>query len=786
MLKLKNIFKFYSLGDEKVAALDNINISFNKSEFVSILGSSGSGKTTLLNIIGGLDRYSSGDLIVDGKSTKEFKDKEWDSYRNSTIGFVFQSYNLIPHLSVLDNVSIALSLSGVSSVERNKIAKESLVNVGLEKHIYKRSNELSGGQMQRVAIARALVNNPKILLADEPTGALDSQTSIQIMELIQEISKDRLVIMVTHNPELAEKYSDRIVRLSDGCIVEDTRPYEKEIEKKDMPYKTKKTSMSFGSALKSSLKNLFTKKTRTLITVFAGSIGIISIGLVQAMSGGMNNYVDQMQKDTLSGLPITISQITSTNFNRIRSFGDRIDNKTESRDKEVITAEAEEESHTNIYSQDVLENGYTFIDFLEKNAGSFTSSINYVKGYNIKAVTKNYQGNYQEVLYSSGGLFGGNILSELSENSESIMDKYEVLASEDKEFKYPKSPYEAVLVVDYNSQLSKEQLKALGFDSDKEISYSDIIGKTYSIISNDNYYEQIGDEFYFTKSVVDEEMYKSGYEITIVGILKAKDSTTSILTTGINYTKSLVDMMTDMEKDSDIVKIQSENPNLNILSTNQGDIDGETYNSVMEYLGGKDTPVTIFIYPSSFENKEKIIGVIDNYNELIQEKFGQDTTAYKTNSIVYTDMAESIADTLSTMIDTITIVLTAFAAISLGVSSVMIGIITYVSVVERTKEIGIMRAIGARKKDISRIFNAEAMIIGFGAGLLGVIIAMLIVIPINNFIENSLDIAGFTASLPLTSAVGLVVLSIVLTFIGGLLPSRIASKKDPVVALRSE
>jgi len=788
MLKLTDIYKYYKLGEEKVAALNNVNISFGKSEFVSILGSSGSGKTTLLNLIGGLDRYSTGDLIIDGKSTKEFKDKDWDSYRNNTIGFVFQSYNLIPHLSVLDNVSIALSLSGVSSKERNRIAKQSLTDVGLEKHMYKKPNQLSGGQMQRVAIARALVNNPKILLADEPTGALDSTTSIQIMELIKKISKDRLVIMVTHNPELAKKYSDRIVKLSDGLVVEDTLPYIEELKDKNQKFKTKKTSMSFFTALKSSFKNLITKKTRTSITAFAGSIGIISIALVLAISSGMGSYVDTLQIDTLSGFPITISQTSSTSFDRLRRFtsptSDENNTKT---DGKTVSAQNEAEIHNNLYSEDVLGKGYTFSDYIVEKADKYSSSISFTSGYKMKALTNNYNGELMEVKAKSTYNRNVVLMNEIPTNSDYVLDQYEVIASVDDEFTYPTKADEAVLVVDSNAQLSKVQLEALGFKSDENISYKDIIGKTYSIIQNDNYYELNENSNIFNQRAINEDMYNNGFKIKITGVLMAdEDSMTSALSSGIGYTKALTDYMMGIEKDSKIVSAQKANTKESVIATNQSLLDETTYKLLMQQLGGDNTPIQILIYPKSFDEKEKIIELIDKYNKMVIDKYGSNEKDYKKYSIDYTDLAKTIASTMTSMIDTITIILTAFAAISLVVSSIMIGIITYVSVVERTKEIGIMRAIGARKKDISRIFNAEAVIIGLFSGLLGVLIASLITIPINSIISNSLGIEGFSAALPYVSGVLLVFLSVVLTFIAGLIPARLASRKDPVEALRSE
>ncbi|MGN1386254.1 MAG: ATP-binding cassette domain-containing protein, partial [Bacillus sp. (in: firmicutes)] len=793
MLQLQQISKQYKVGEDEFVALNDINVSFEKSEFVSILGASGSGKTTLLNIIGGLDHYSSGDLIVDGKSTKDFKDRDWDSYRNSTIGFVFQTYNLISHLSVLDNVSIALSLSGVSAKERNRLAKQALIDVGLEQHINKKPNQLSGGQMQRVAIARALVNNPKILLADEPTGALDSHTSVQIMELMKEISKDRLVIMVTHNPELAKTYSNRIIRLKDGEIIEDSRPVVDITDGDNKHFEMKKTAMSFGTALKSSFKNLLTKKARTSIIAFAGSIGIISIALVLAISAGMTSYVSNLQEETILSFPLTISQETSTSYDQLMEMAES-HRRSEASDNDIInvTMESDTTTHTNRYAEDVLGDDYTFIDYLEDNASQYAMSIMYGSGYEWKAVTENSEGSYQEVKPAGNALNMANMMTmstssslfkELPANADMILSQYEVAAALEEDFTYPTEPNELVLIVDADNRLDESTLKALGYDPNQEISFEDILGQTIGIVSNDDYYQQQGEDAYFTPKAVDEGMFTSGYQARIVAVLKEKESSgTSLLNAGIGYTQALKDYMNTVEKDTNVLAVQMDNPTVNVLSSNQGAIDDAAYKAVIQQLGGDTTPTEISIYPNTFEEKQKIIDTIEDYNQLVMEKYGEDSDEYKSYSIVYTDFAENLTSSMTSIIDTITWILTAFAAISLVVSSIMIGIITYVSVVERTKEIGIMRAIGARKKDISRIFNAEAIIIGLISGIMGVGLAMLLVIPFNSYISSGMEIEGFTASLPVTQAVMLIILSVILTFVASLIPARIASKKDPVEA----
>ena len=797
LLQLQQISKQYKVGEDEFVALNDINVSFEKSEFVSVLGASGSGKTTLLNIIGGLDQYSSGDLIVDGKSTKDFKSRDWDSYRNSTIGFVFQTYNLISHLSVLDNVSIALSLSGVSAKERNRLAKQALIDVGLEQHINKKPNQLSGGQMQRVAIARALVNNPKILLADEPTGALDSHTSVQIMELMKEISKDRLVIMVTHNPELAKTYSNRIIRLKDGEIIEDSRPVVNEADEDNKHFEMKKTAMSYGTALKSSFKNLLTKKARTSIIAFAGSIGIISIALVLAISAGMTSYVSNLQEETILSFPLTISQETSTSYDQLMEMAES-HQRSEASDNDIInvTMASDTMTHTNRYAEDVLGDGYTFIDYLEDNASQYAMSIMYGSGYEWKAVTENSEGGYQDVKPAGNALNMANMMTmstssslfkELPANADMILSQYEVAASLEENFTYPIKANELVLIVDADNRLDESTLKALGYDPNQEISFEDILGQTISIISNDDYYQQQGEDAYFTPKAVDEGMFTSGYPAQIVAVLKEKESSgTSLLNAGIGYTEALKDYMHTVEKATNVLAVQMDNPTVNVLSSNQGVIDEVAYTAVIQQLGGDSTPTEISIYPNTFEDKQKIIDTIEDYNQLVIEKYGEDSDEYKNYSIVYTDFAENLTSSMTSIIDTITWILTAFAAISLVVSSIMIGIITYVSVVERTKEIGIMRAIGARKKDISRIFNAEAIIIGLISGIMGVGLAMLIVVPFNSYISSDMEIEGFTASLPVTQAAMLIILSVILTFVASLIPARIASKKDPVEALRAE
>lgn len=772
MLQLKDIVKKYNTGGTEVEVLKKVNISFRESEFVSILGASGSGKTTLLNIIGGLDKYSSGDMLLMGRSTKEFTDRDWDSYRNGTIGFVFQSYNLIGHLSVIENVKLALSISGESNKENDIKAKKVLEDVGLGDHLYKKPNQLSGGQMQRVAIARALVTNPKVILADEPTGALDSKTSVQIMELIKEISKEKLVILVTHNPELARKYSDRIVSVKDGEIIEDTKPY---IEQEgNNGYELKKTAMTFSSAIKSSFKNLLTKKFRSLMTVVASSIGIISIGLVLAISSGMDKYIQTMQNENLSSMPITISS------NQI-NFGIGEDNNTSDSSEENLVPKSRRDVHKNLYSEDALGNGETFIKYIQENAKDYYSVIDFAKGYKIKALTKNTKGDIVDVKMDGQDNFRGNtIFSVLPEDKNLIMNQFEIVKSLEQNFEYPKGD-EVVLFTAKNNEIDKNVLKALGYSENAKVKYEDILGKEFSIVDNNNYYTKI--ENRFVPATVDEKMYNAGTKVKIVAIAKAKDSFTVPQFT-LGYTKELQDSLLSKEVSSDIVKEQEKDKSKNILTNTK--MDNEVATEVLSGLGANTEPSSILIYPKTFNDRDKIANTISEYNKKVAEKYGAGTEDYNKYSITYSDMAKQMTSIMSQMINTITLILTAFAGISLIVSSIMIGILTYVSVVERTKEIGILRAIGARKKDITRIFIAEAGLIGFVSGAVGVIVSSGLALPISKTIAKALKIDNFSAGLDIKSAVGLILLSVILTLIASVIPSRMAAKKDPVEALRTE
>lgn len=782
MLQLINIKKHYNVGGNVTKALDGISVSFRKKEFVSILGTSGSGKTTCLNIIGGLDRYDDGDLIINGKSTKNFKETEWDAYRNNTIGFVFQSYNLISHLGIIENVELGMTLSGVSREEKHKKAIEALTQVGLEEHMHKKPNQLSGGQMQRVAIARALANNPDILLCDEPTGALDTSTSVQIMELIKSLSKDRLVIMVTHNPKLAHDYSDRIVEFSDGKIISDTNPYESE-ENVDK-FSLKKTSMSFITALRLSFNNIKTKKGRTALTAFASSIGIIGIAVILSLSNGFKEQIDIFQQNALAEFPITISKQSSTideeAMNEMSAeMSDKMSGKVEFVDSDevyVYDSSASVQTHENNFSDE-------FMSYLEDIDAKDCQSVGYLRlvsmnllrdvdGTIVPAsfVNKFMSGEANFTNMSNAGL--SSYPSVLDPSKGTYLEKnYDVLEGE-----YPKEATDIVLVVDEKNRVDLSILAALGYDvnAGDTIAFEDIVGTTFTLVNNDNFYNST--EFgSFVPNTDYESMYNSdgNLTLTVTGVIRIKkDATLGILAPGIAYADELCEVVVDMQKDSKIVKAQLESDK-NVITFQ--DIDEETKELYISIFGGNAVPYMIFVYPTNFDAKDNIISYIESYNE------GKSID----DQIVYSDLAATMSDMTGGIMDAITIVLIAFAAISLIVSLIMICIITYTSVLERTKEIGVLRALGARKKDITRVFDAETCILGVFSGLLGIGIAYLITLPVNAILYNLTDLEG-VANLKLSHAVFLVVLSTLLTIIGGHIPARMAAKKDAVEALRSE
>ena len=758
MLKLKNIKKDYKTGDFIQHALKNISVSFRKNEFVAILGPSGSGKTTLLNIIGGLDRYDSGDLIIDGKSTKSFKDKDWDAYRNHAVGFIFQSYNLISHISVLENVEMGMTLSGVSSAERSRKALELLEKVGLKDHAHKKPNQLSGGQMQRVAIARALANDPKIILADEPTGALDSKTSTQIMELIKEIAKDKLVIMVTHNAELAKDYASRIVSMKDGVILDDTDSYDDE-NKRSGELSIKKTSMSLLSALKLSFNNIKTKKGRTALTAFASSIGIIGIALILSLSNGFNKEVEEFEENSLAQSPIIIANESVQMDEDTLKALNRDSDLEEYTDKDAVYTQ-DDLSETLIHQNNITED---YVNYLEKMNKDDVAGISYMKGTNIQLIEKS--DGYNLVSIGSGGSVSTGM--SMLPVGNIVDNNYDVIAGSLND-----EPG-LILQVDSKNRVSARILKALGFD-DEETSFNDILNKEFKIPVNDEYYQKQGNYFIPTTNL--EKVYNSDNSITvkIKAIIRGKEDKKVVTDTStLYYNSSLVDEVISKNKDSEIVKAQKD-ADFNVL-THQAFDENTTKENMLGYLGGDTLPVAIYIYPKDFETKDNITNYLDDYNK------GKD----ESDIIQYTDMAGMISSLSGNIMDAITIVLIAFSSISLIVSSIMIGIITYISVLERTKEIGILRSLGARKKDIKRVFNAETFIIGIFSGLLGVGIAYALTFPVNIIIENLSGLAG-VAKLNPVHALILILVSLTLTIIGGAIPANMASKKDPVIALRTE
>lgn len=755
MLQLKNISKSYGKNENEVQVLKNVDLSFKRNEFVSILGPSGCGKTTMLNIIGGLDQYTQGDLQIEGKTTKSYKDSDWDAYRNSQIGFIFQNYNLISHLSIVDNVEMALSLSGVRRSEKRQKALDALNEVGLKGHSHKRPNQLSGGQLQRVAIARSIVTNPKVLLADEPTGALDSKTSKKIMDLIKEISKDRLVIMVTHNSKLAEQYSDRIIRLMDGEVIEDTNPASKTDLKDndlDSKTKTKSPSMSFLASLKSSFNNLITKKGRTIITIIAGSVGIIGIATVLALSNGVKQQISDIQGDQFDNLPITLES-SFYDFYSMDDSNDSIESRTFKDDKVYVQAdEMDSYVHKNNFSE-------AFMNYLGEMDQTIYSNIKYDYNTNIRFLQKTDQNIIKEVFS----------ISKSNASDSDLQNDYNLLNG-----RLPSNNKEIVLVLGDNNLIPNNVLNDLGISKEDELSFSSIVGKTYKFISNDAYYNKEGNLFIENSDLQSQYSDTKSLNLTIVGIVKAKTDESNTLSPGLYYSEEFYNEMHQNSLISEIVIFQKENPTKSVL-TGLDFTDTNSLEDTLFAIGGSNTPNSISIYPKDIESQNDIKTYLDNYN------IGKD----KADQIMYPSSMEEIMKEISSIINTITLVLSAIAGVSLIVSSLMIGIITYVSVIERTKEIGIMRSLGARKKDIRRVFNAETFIIGIGSGLLGVIIVVLSTFPLNIIINNYLKIEGLL-KLSFTSALGLILLSTVLTVISGLIPANLAAKKNPVEALRTE
>ncbi|HAS28107.1 MAG TPA: sulfate ABC transporter ATP-binding protein [Dehalococcoidia bacterium] len=786
MLELKNIKKTYHVGNIETKALDDISVTFRDKEFVAILGVSGSGKTTCLNIIGGLDRYDSGQLTIKGKKTSDFNDSDWDAYRNNSVGFVFQSFNLITHLNIVDNVGIGMTLSGVHSSEKKKRAIDLLKQVGLKDHLHKKPNQLSGGQMQRVAIARALANDPEILLCDEPTGSLDTVTSIQIMDLLKELSLDRLVIMVTHNPEIAEKYADRIIRFEDGKIISDTNKYQR-IAKPES-FKLKKTSMSFPAALKLSFNNIKTKKGRTFLTSFAASIGIIGIAVILSLSTGFQTQIDDYQRNTIGEFPIIISQAASEmnaeNIASMRELMGEMMGTAEYADSDEVYLY--DPSATSFVHKNIITDEY--ISYLNEIDPEICSSIGYtrivamnllrdINGTVTPVAFTNYlsaamTGELMSGMNSMEGMGIPSYPVQLREGDEPYLQQnYELLSGE-----YPENVTDLVLVIDPKNRIDLNILKALGFNVQgiESIKFTDIVGTEFKLVSNNDYYVKTEYGTYLPGQDY-VSMYNSDNSITlkITAVVRQKQGASmALLGSGIAYSDDLSQLVIDNAINSDIVTAQKQSDK-NIMSGE--DLDEYTKATLLAYLGGNATPFMIMVYPDNFENKDATLAYLDAYNE------GKEIE----DQIIYTDLAGTISDLTGGIMNGITIVLIAFAAISLFVSLIMIGIITYTSVLERTKEIGILRALGARKKDITRVFDAETVILGLFSGVLGIAIAYLLTIPINIILYNLTDLSG-VATLQIQHAVMLILISTVLTVIGGHIPAIMASKKEAVDALRTE
>ena len=773
MLEIKHIKKSYKTGDFVQKALNDVSIQFRQNEFVAILGPSGSGKTTLLNVLGGLDHYDSGDLIINGKSTKNFKAADWDAYRNNSVGFIFQSYNLIGHISIQDNVEMALTLSNVKKKERRKRAREALKSVGLLEHAHKRPNQLSGGQMQRVAIARSLVNNPDIILADEPTGALDSNTSKQIMDLIQKIASDKLVIMVTHNQDLAYQYATRVIEVKDGKVVSDSNPLTKE-EQEEEQYKLKKTKMSFMEALYLSFNNIMTKKGRTLITAFASSIGIIGIALILSLSNGFDLQIDKFERGILSAMPIMISKqsMDLDEESLVQLTGEEQEKYP---DKQTVIPK--DNALESLVHQNKINDDY--IDYIENIPSDLVYGVSYTKMTALNVLTEHdgkvSVADTQNISFSA-------LPKSLDENTPNAAMEayYDILAGT-----LPQKKEDIVLIVDASNRVNTEILQLLGFDTMDEISFDEIIGKTIKVALNDDFYVKMGD--YFVRNPDLQSVYDNSITLTVSGILRMKEDFPSYVSSAsLCYTDELLDEVIAANNESEIVKAQQAS-DVNVLtgmpfSDSTGNPSSSssagmtmTKDTVLGYLGADQTPYMIYLFPKDFERKDELLEYLDAYND---DKEDDD-------KVIYMDQAELISSMSSSIMSAVTIVLIAFSSISLIVSSIMIGIITYISVLERTKEIGILRALGARKKDISRVFNAETFIIGITSGLIGIGIALILTIPTNQIIYNLTELENVAILNPLHALI-LILVSMTLTMIGGFIPARIAAKKDPVEALRTE
>ena len=781
MLQLKDLRKSYHVGDTVTHALDDVSISFRNQEFVAILGPSGSGKTTLLNVVGGLDRYDSGDLIINGKSTKNFKETDWDAYRNNSVGFVFQNYNLISHLSIIANVELGMNLSGVSASERHKRAMNALTQVGLKEHISKNPNQLSGGQMQRVAIARALANNPDILLCDEPTGALDTETSEQIMKLIKELSKDRLVVMVTHNPKLAQEYATRIVNFQDGKILNDSNPFIPE-EEKDT-FKLKRTKMSYWNAIKLSFTNIMTKKGRTTLTAFASSIGIISIAVVLALSNGFQKQIDTTMSKALAKYPVTINQ-TATDAS---SVADRNESEKNVKNRGYLTVEKDkmqESTHQNKINQE-------YVNYVKKINPNYANNISYQRGINLNLLTRS-KNKIKRVQFSpiaansdssqaaaqmrmqaiSATGLGSSVFPTTLNSSKSnfLKENYQLLSGA-----WPHKATDLVLVTDNENKLNINIIKNLGLKAKagEKLNYQKFVGKKFKVVDNDDYYQKLPTGMFIPQKISNSMYDNSKTQMQIVGVIRPKDENSmALLSSGIAYSDQLTQNIIKKNKKSEIVRAQKK-AKQNVM-TGQ-DMNAREKKQMLQSIGGSTIPTSIMIYPNDFDAKDKVLDYLDKWNRGKKRK----------NKIIYTDMSSAVTSMTGGLLNGITTVLVAFAAISLVTSMIMIGILTYTSVLERTKEIGILKALGARKKDITRVFDAETFILGVFSGILGVVVAWLLVFPINSILYSITDLANVAQLNPIHALI-LILISTVLTMVGGHLPARMAAKKDAAIALRSE
>lgn len=777
MLQLKHLKKAYHVGDTVTRALDDVSISFRDQEFVAILGPSGSGKTTLLNVIGGLDRYDSGDLVINGKSTKNFKETDWDAYRNNSVGFIFQNYNLINHLSIMENVELGMNLSGLPARQRRQRAEQALIQVGLKEHLHKNPNQLSGGQMQRVAIARAIANDPDILLCDEPTGALDTKTSEQIMKIIKKLAQDRLVIMVTHNPDLAKTYATRIVNFQDGKIQRDSAPYEG--SEKANNFKLKRTKMSYWNAIKLSFTNILTKKGQTILTAFASSIGIISIAVVLSLSNGFQKQIDSTMSKALAKYPVAIA----TNATKITTSAQ--ENTKMAKNRGYITAQLDQNQQAARTNHITLQ----YVNYIKRINPSYANNISYQRATNFNLLAKQH-GKVQRVQFSNQNQNAGNSIANMRAQAMTAMgigssvfpttlkaskgsflkENYTLLAGS-----WPRKITDLVLVANNHNNVNFYSLKNLGLKvkKGKHIKFHSLIGKQFRIVNNNHYYQALPTGMYVPKKATLKMYNQARTKLKIVGVLRPKsENSLALLATGVAYSDKLTQQVIKENKHSAIVKAQKKSKRSVLTGQN---LTGPEKKQLLQTIGGSSLPTGIMIYPNSFNAKDRVLAYLDAWNK----------GKTKQKKIEYTDMSSAVTTMTGGLLNGITTVLVAFAAISLITSMIMIGVLTYASVLERTKEIGVLKALGARKKDITRVFDAETFIIGIFAGVLGVGIGYLLTFPLNHILYHLTALANI-AQLDPRHALILILISTVLTLLGGHIPARMAARKDAAIALRSE